>query len=186
MFLLPNKSGDTTIYKCVHETALTLVHSITANPTSLYTENVESQTTLKSYADSLVKKRFFETLRLALTSWIIDSLEVAIIFIFLGLCLWCTSFKNSAGFFQSQKFHTKICEIKDFKYWLWLVAILNPAPKLKLTIPLIPLTSIQHTIIHTQKCTHTVSYKTGTMFLISYPTFFFIPVKVCIFINCRG
>ena len=52
-------------------------------------------------------------------------------FIFLGLCLWCTpgaftfSFKNCASFFQSQKFHTKPCEIKDFKNRLWLVAIMN-------------------------------------------------------------
>lgn len=184
MFLLPNKSGDATIYKCVHETALTLVHSITAKPTSLYAENVESQATLKSSADSLVKKKFFQNSETGL--WIVNSLEVAVTLIFLGLCLWCTrgastfSFKNSAGFFQSQKFHTKICEIKDFKYWFWLVAILNPAPKLKLTIPLIPLTSTQHTVMHTQTHTYTVSYKTGTMYLI-YPTLFFILVKACIF-----
>lgn len=104
-------------------------HSVTAMPMSFYPGNVA---TLESSEDSLVQKSFFKTVRLALTLPIVNSLEVALTFIFVGLCLWWMpgaftfSFKNSAGFSQSQKFHTKTCEIKNFKNRLWLVAIMNP------------------------------------------------------------
>lgn len=103
---------DTAICKCVHETALILVHSITAKPLSFYPRNVRSQATLESFEDSLVQKMFFNTQRWALTPRILNSFEVTLTFIFFSLCL-CTpraftfSFKNSTSFFQSQKFHVR-------------------------------------------------------------------------------
>lgn len=123
---------DMAIYRCVHETALILANGITAKPMSSHPKNMGSQATLESSEDSSVQKRLFKNLKLALTPWIVNSLEVAFTFIFLGLCLWCSpgaftsSFKTSASVFQSQKFHTTTCEIKEFKNRLWLVAIMNP------------------------------------------------------------
>lgn len=161
---------------------------------SLYPRNVGSQATLASFEDSLVQKSF-NNLRPALSPSIVNSLEGALTFILLGLCLWCIpeawppSFKNTSSFFPSQKFHTKPYEIKDFRNQLWLVANLNPegdrSPEGSHSLlqiktnnfsltnsPLIPLTSTTHTQRHIRTETHTGNLQ---YYLISHPAFFFTP-----------
>lgn len=131
MFLLPNKSGTQPFANVFMKLLLFWFAASLPSPCLYIQKNVGAQATLASFEGSLVQKRFFNNLRQALTPWIVNSLEVALTFIFLSLCLWRTpgaftfSFKNCASFFQSQKFHTKPCEIKDFKNRLWLVPIMN-------------------------------------------------------------